>query len=291
MKRLLFLISLVLISSVHAMEHNNSVSAASSQNTFVCPICYEPKSEYETYRLPCGHTFCKACLTHVIDAAINERAIAQLKCPNENCNRPLNRDDVKNIMRDPAKLETFDDIQTQEWLVRHPNARHCPTPDCPYAFLADKRCPQTIRCPSCSHEYCSHCLLHHPVDMTCQHARNTLDRASEDWKHANTKLCPQCGAAIQKNGGCPLMTCRCGQEFQWDSDAQPLEPLALVPYHAPQSDLAWLVEHPLTALTIATIFVALKFTFSNINYPQQNMPRPHRPTNSMDNIYAYLSFM
>merc|ERR1712039_782627 len=29
------------------------------------------------------------------------------------------------------------------------------------------------------------------------------------------KRCPKCSAAIEKNGGCDHMTCRCGYEFWW----------------------------------------------------------------------------
>jgi ariadne-1 len=32
-----------------------------------------------------------------------------------------------------------------------------------------------------------------------------------------TKSCPECKQAIEKNGGCDHMTCRCGHEFWWTS--------------------------------------------------------------------------
>lgn len=34
-------------------------------------------------------------------------------------------------------------------------------------------------------------------------------------RRLHLKKCPQCGVAIQKNGGCPKMLCRCGACFDW----------------------------------------------------------------------------
>ena len=36
-----------------------------------------------------------------------------------------------------------------------------------------------------------------------------------NWIKVNSKPCPKCGNAINKNGGCMHMTCKCGYEFCW----------------------------------------------------------------------------
>ena len=41
------------------------------------------------------------------------------------------------------------------------------------------------------------------------------DSETVNWITANTKPCPRCGKLVEKNGGCNLMTCRCGQHFCW----------------------------------------------------------------------------
>jgi len=41
------------------------------------------------------------------------------------------------------------------------------------------------------------------------------DSETMHWITANTKPCPKCGKLVEKNGGCNLMTCRCGQHFCW----------------------------------------------------------------------------
>lgn len=174
-----------------------------------CLICFEPKNEDEVYKLSCGHTFCRECLTRTIDIAIGERAFVQLRCPDQTCKQSLSRVDIINITRNPATLTTIDDIQTLEWIAQQPNAKHCPTPDCSYIFLNDERCPQPIECPSCAHKYCSNCLFPHAVRMTCREAEagRAIDRESDAWKLANTKPCPRCGTRIEKDGGCDWVQC------------------------------------------------------------------------------------
>lgn len=33
-----------------------------------------------------------------------------------------------------------------------------------------------------------------------------------------TRACPRCHARIERNGGCPIMKCRCGHSFQWEAE-------------------------------------------------------------------------
>ena len=42
------------------------------------------------------------------------------------------------------------------------------------------------------------------------------EEETKKWLEENTKRCPNCGANINKNGGCNHMTCKnCGYEFCW----------------------------------------------------------------------------
>ncbi|KAJ7993397.1 hypothetical protein DPEC_G00272010 [Dallia pectoralis] len=50
----------------------------------------------------------------------------------------------------------------------------------------------------------------HILELALEEALNA------NWKDINSKNCPSCGVAIQKNGGCNKMTCAtCGQNFCW----------------------------------------------------------------------------
>jgi len=37
------------------------------------------------------------------------------------------------------------------------------------------------------------------------------DSETKNWLTANTKPCPKCGKLVEKNGGCNLVVCMCGQ--------------------------------------------------------------------------------
>ena len=41
------------------------------------------------------------------------------------------------------------------------------------------------------------------------------ERKFAEWQQKNSKKCPSCGNAIEKNKGCNHMTCKCGYEFCW----------------------------------------------------------------------------
>eukprot|EP00253_Pinus_taeda_P018669 PITA_18669 len=47
-------------------------------------------------------------------------------------------------------------------------------------------------------------------DKKCQDDSETLN-----WITVNTKLCPKCGKNVNKDGGCNLVSCVCGQNFCW----------------------------------------------------------------------------
>jgi ariadne-1 len=37
------------------------------------------------------------------------------------------------------------------------------------------------------------------------------DSETRNWLAANTKPCPKCSKPVEKNGGCNLVMCKCGQ--------------------------------------------------------------------------------
>lgn len=78
-----------------------------------------------------------------------------------------------------------------------------------------------VECSSCNTDFCFNCnkSAHRPMD--CDHYHAWLDRLGNtdgdnaDWLKLNTKPCPKCKAAVDKNGGCMHMTCKCKYEFCW----------------------------------------------------------------------------
>ena len=123
------------------------------------------------------------------------------------------------------------EIQFNEWATL--NAKNCPTPGCTYVFANDNNAAHNVNCPKCKKQFCTGCLLQHKRTVSCADAKLAIDKnksnkANDDWIKKNTKACPHCGAAVQKNGGCRFIDCAsCKHEFCWIC-------LAKTPYkHAP----------------------------------------------------------
>ena len=51
------------------------------------------------------------------------------------------------------------------------------------------------------------------------------DSETKHWLTANTKPCPKCGKPVEKNGGCNLVTCHCGQVVNTQSCSLSLQEL------------------------------------------------------------------
>lgn len=52
-------------------------------------------------------------------------------------------------------------------------------------------------------------------DEEDQARRKSSEDATKDYMVLNTKACPECGTLIERNGGCPHMTCLCRYQFHW----------------------------------------------------------------------------
>lgn len=192
----------------------------SEEPTSNCSICFDDVNESDFCKLDCGHSYCNDCLTSIIDLGLKEKKTTNLVCPNKNCSKAIDEQSVRKIVKnDKNKLADYAEITTHEWLVQQPNAKHCPTPNCPYVFLNDTQHPQTITCQACNKEYCSHCLFLHDQTLTCEQAEKNRpgDKQSEEWKQKNTKNCPRCESSIEKDGGCKYVRCTtCKREFCWE---------------------------------------------------------------------------
>ncbi len=189
-------------------------NAPANQKEANCQICFDSK---QLQKLNCGHEFCGECLNGMLDTAIRDKSSNALKCPTPNCAKAFEPKDINTINK--AKAVQILDIQAREAMAKDNNIKHCPTPDCPYSFVNDANRAETIRCEQCRKEYCSNCLTQHAQKVSCEQAKkdSAAERATQQWKDANTKQCPQCKKNIQKDGGCMHMTCaQCHYEFCWN---------------------------------------------------------------------------
>jgi ariadne-1 len=80
--------------------------------------------------------------------------------------------------------------------------------------------PADIQC-ACGYRFCFKCNREAHAPSSCENLVKWLRQCQDDgethkWIMVNTKDCPKCNSAIEKNGGCNHMTCRkCTYEFCW----------------------------------------------------------------------------
>lgn len=191
-----------------------------------CPICLETCSSKNSYALGCGHRYCNDCWRQYLQTALQSAHTAsQTRCPAPTCRALVHDDAFKKHLgkRDYARYESF---VRRSFVDSNPRAKWCPAPNCGRAIrvdVASRRAP--VQC-ACGLVFCFRCADadigdHSPA--TCEDVEKWLRKATDEsenvvWMQANTKKCPKCRAAIEKNGGCMHMTCSspgCHYEFCW----------------------------------------------------------------------------
>ena len=99
-------------------------------------------------------------------------------------------------------------------LLANPNLRLCPECQTPNAAGSAKQ-PDLV-CEACGIDFCFHHDTFHRGQKCSGLVSKRTGLRNWVWQLTNTKRCPKCHVHIQKNGGCPHMTCsQCGHEFCW----------------------------------------------------------------------------
>ena len=208
-------------------EEKNSVETPAKK----CAICMDESKDFVT--LKCGHNIaCRGCLTEMVNNAIKEQNTNALFCPEPDCEKPIKLKAVRSIVHnDQETMAKYDAVLLKKFLDLNKDRKYCPKPGCGLAVINDANRTGNITCEKCKTVFCASCLIpHYDPHMSCADAKKEhnqrlaagdkqklldLEKA-EEWEKENTKPCPHCGLrAIQKNGGCPCVTCKCGAEMCW----------------------------------------------------------------------------
>ncbi len=208
-----------------------------------CGICLETCAAVDCHRLQCAHTFCRRCLSAYFLARVDEGQSVGIECPEPKCRAAPSPSDVCALLP-PAAFATFEAALLQQGLAQMDDVVWCPRPGCGYpAICHEPTLPEEeggkplATCGRCSFAFCAecgrawhgntHCVDLHKLWRTADaDGREALRRRygdylfaeleSSEFIAANTKPCPKCAAATEKNGGCNHMTCRsCRFEWCW----------------------------------------------------------------------------
>ncbi|CAF1307476.1 unnamed protein product [Rotaria sordida] len=216
--------------------YNTIDDANDEYQIFECSICCDTLSTNDAYQLlPCHHTLCHSCLTSYIRTSISSATysssnILPITCFQQNCSTQLN----SSLLQAFLSYEIYQSY-SQSLIDRHlfssGNYRKCPSRICSNLLIVDDKTKSSssLMC-SCGQRVCSECLEEYHFPATCQQYKLYVTRLRESGDDllslskigdnsscyvAEGKNCPNCGEFVEKNGGCPHMTCKCGNEYCW----------------------------------------------------------------------------
>ncbi|KAI8554351.1 hypothetical protein RHMOL_Rhmol05G0092100 [Rhododendron molle] len=190
--------------------------------TVLCNICMEDVPGIEVPKMDCGHSFCNECWTGHFVVKINEGQSKRIQCMAHKCNAICNEAIVRNLVSKmhPHLAEKFDRFLLESYIEDNKMVKWCPsTPHCGNAIRVEEDEFCEVQC-SCGLQFCFSCLAvaHSPCSCSMWElwTKKCCDEsATVKWITVHTKPCPKCHKAVEKNGGCNLVRCICGQRFCW----------------------------------------------------------------------------
>lgn len=180
----------------------------------------------------CRHWFCNDCWKSYLSAEV-QHGNTFIKCPGYDCDAPV--DDVTMMALLP---DTFPKVlrMRQDKAVEVNTAwKWCPGDKCNLVVMGTKQTvaketgripPVPIHC-DCGHDWCFACQEEPHWPASCAEAaifraqtetyEKIVRAKSGGITSVNVKRCPHCNYPIEKNKGCPHMTCAmCMGEFCWE---------------------------------------------------------------------------
>ncbi|CAA2954307.1 probable E3 ubiquitin- ligase ARI2 [Olea europaea subsp. europaea] len=190
--------------------------------TVMCNICMDDVSATEVTNMDCGHCFCNSCWTEHFIVKINEGQSKRIRCMAHKCNDICDEAIVRKLVSEkrPDLAEKFDRFLLESYIEDNKMVKWCPSvPHCGNAIRVENDEFCEVEC-LCGLQFCFSCLseTHSPCSCVmwelwtkkCRDESETVN-----WMTVHTKPCPKCHKPVEKNGGCNLVSCICGQAFCW----------------------------------------------------------------------------
>ncbi|KAF9620206.1 hypothetical protein IFM89_010941 [Coptis chinensis] len=193
-----------------------------SRSEETCYICMEDIPIEQVTTMDCGHCFCNNCWTEHFIVKINEGQSRRIRCMAHKCNAICDEAIVRNLVnaRDPDLAERFERFLLESYIEDNTMVKWCPSvPHCGNAIRVEDEIYCEVEC-ACGLQFCFGCSseAHSPCSclMWKLWAKKCKDESETvNWMTVNTKPCPKCYKPVEKNGGCNLVSCICGQPFCW----------------------------------------------------------------------------
>ncbi|KAL6209040.1 hypothetical protein ACLB2K_019983 [Fragaria x ananassa] len=199
-------------------EHGTSQLSSS----VMCDICMDEIPANKVTVMDCNHCFCNECWTEHFIVKINEGQSRRIKCMSYKCNAVCDERIIRNLVtaRDPNLAEKFDRFLLESYIEDNKKVKWCPSvPHCGNAIRIEDDELIEVEC-ACGNQFCFRCLCEAHSPCSCQIWEQWLKSLVDESQYVkyiavHTKPCPKCGKVVEKNGGCNLVACICGQPFCW----------------------------------------------------------------------------
>eukprot|EP01137_Pigoraptor_chileana_P012307 Opistho-2@64559 len=215
-----------------------------SKGEFTCEVCYADKPGAQCFQFAeCRHIYCRECVSMFFTTQINDGLVTRLRCPSTGCTSIAAPHDVKSLVT-PDLYQKYDRLLLQQTLNEMGCVYTCPRKACQSVVLCEKEQSMAV-CGSCGHAFCNLCdhawhgvspclgALTGVLELYAKAGREERarlekrygakrlrealeDRETRTWMTENSKPCPSCRTAIEKNDGCNKMECtKCHAYFCW----------------------------------------------------------------------------
>ncbi|KAF2305879.1 hypothetical protein GH714_008547 [Hevea brasiliensis] len=204
---------------VTVVEQLDIDSPLTSSSTITCDICIEDVSSIRSQEWTVAIVF---AMIHFI-VKINEGQSRRIRCMAHKCNAICDEAVVRSLVskKHPDLAEKFDRFLLESYIEDNKMVKWCPsTPHCGNAIRIEEDECCEVEC-SCSLQFCFSCLseAHSPCsclmwELWSKKCRDESETVN--WITVHTKPCPKCHKPVEKNGGCNLVSCICGQSFWYE---------------------------------------------------------------------------
>nr|GLL47360.1 probable E3 ubiquitin-protein ligase ARI2 [Ipomoea trifida] len=205
-----------------SVDENNDLDHPVTSATVMCNICIEELPGSEMTKMDCGHCFCNSCWTEHFIVKIKEGQSKRIRCMAHKCFAICDESVVRKLVskEHPDLAEKFDRFLLESYIEDNKMVKWCPsTPHCGNAIRIENDELFEVEC-SCGLQFCFSCLseAHSPCsclmwELWTKKCRDESETVN--WITVHTKPCPKCHKPVEKNGGCNLVSCICGQAFCW----------------------------------------------------------------------------